>query len=175
MARADHWRWVSTPRWRRVSSKVTSSDQRQQNNSTPLNSDLLALRQGVVAARGQFGQGRPLLWFAPAPPRGHRRGPAEQPGIQAQAGDQGRLGAEAFPAQFDAGITPVADQHPAAASQPARDQAHHHERPVHHGTVALARRFIGPRRGGQQGEKRQRPRPRTPGHRDQRARFRTRC
>ena len=31
---ADHWRWVSTPRWRRTSSKVTSIDQRKTNNST---------------------------------------------------------------------------------------------------------------------------------------------
>ena len=29
IAKGDHWRWVSTPRWRRASSKVTSMDQRK--------------------------------------------------------------------------------------------------------------------------------------------------
>src|ERR1019366_3127113 len=33
MARSDHWRWVSTPRWARVSSKVTSTCQRLMNQS----------------------------------------------------------------------------------------------------------------------------------------------
>src|SRR3954464_12483075 len=29
MARSDHWRWVSTPRWARLSEKVTSTCQRR--------------------------------------------------------------------------------------------------------------------------------------------------
>src|SRR5829696_8503367 len=29
MARSDHWRWLSTPRWRRTPAKVTSTDQRR--------------------------------------------------------------------------------------------------------------------------------------------------
>ena len=33
MARSDHWRWVSTPRWVRASWKVTSSCQRSTNHS----------------------------------------------------------------------------------------------------------------------------------------------
>src|SRR5918911_1998889 len=33
MARSDHWRWVSRPRWRRASSKVTSSCQRWTNQA----------------------------------------------------------------------------------------------------------------------------------------------
>jgi len=33
MARSDHWRWVSTPRWARTSWKVTSSCQRRTNHS----------------------------------------------------------------------------------------------------------------------------------------------
>ena len=31
MARSDHWRWVSTPRWSRTSRKVTSTCQRWTN------------------------------------------------------------------------------------------------------------------------------------------------
>ncbi len=33
MARSDHWRWVSTPRWVRTSGKVTSSCPRRTNHS----------------------------------------------------------------------------------------------------------------------------------------------
>jgi len=32
MARSDHWRWVSKPRWARTSSKVTSMFQRAMNH-----------------------------------------------------------------------------------------------------------------------------------------------
>ena len=34
MARSDHWRWVSMPRWVRTSWKVTSSCQRRTNHSS---------------------------------------------------------------------------------------------------------------------------------------------
>src|SRR5260221_4369641 len=33
MAREDHWRWVSTPRWARASSKVVSRHQRKINHA----------------------------------------------------------------------------------------------------------------------------------------------
>ena len=33
MARSDHWRWVSTPRWARTSWKVTSTCQRATNQA----------------------------------------------------------------------------------------------------------------------------------------------
>ena len=52
MARSDHWRCVSTPRWVRTSWKVTSSCQRSTNHS-----DLGRVRRRVGTEQGLSGEG----------------------------------------------------------------------------------------------------------------------
>ena len=49
MARSDHWRWVSTPGWRRTSANVTSTDQRRtKQRSTSRGSAAWSVQRNAV-------------------------------------------------------------------------------------------------------------------------------
>lgn len=71
IARSDHWRWVSTPRWARTSRKVTSSCPSVQAQDEP-GEDLQRIGSEVSAEHGLGGE--PLYGVADEDPAdGNRR------------------------------------------------------------------------------------------------------